>query len=132
MGFFSWKTSDTKESISNKYSVLGTSTVYVLLPDGGHIKESHYEGYGVFGGHDIYALVAQWNCPEKCTGDEQHDRIIGIKIALSDEDNAALEYPIKIVRDPEISYEEAEPSENDPAQGYFYDEAELADWDEEI
>lgn len=48
MGCFSWKTSDTNESIW-----LG-STAYLLQPDGNHIKETYYDGYGRFGGVDAY------------------------------------------------------------------------------
>ena len=61
MGFFSWKTSDTNKSISNAYSKRGALPVYVLCPDGTTIYEDEYEGYGVFGGYDIFDLVAEWN-----------------------------------------------------------------------
>ena len=46
MGFFSWLTCDTNESISNRYSVRGPLTAYVLIPKefgGGCIKETNYE-----------------------------------------------------------------------------------------
>ena len=60
MGYFSWITSDTKKRI-----IIGKRTdVYVLIPKefgGGHIKESCYDGYGRFGGKDIYDLVTEWN-----------------------------------------------------------------------
>lgn len=41
--------------------------VYVLVPEefretyGKHIKETCYDGYGRYGGYDIYDLVALWN-----------------------------------------------------------------------
>jgi hypothetical protein len=116
MGFFSWKTSDTHKSISNKYSKKGTFTVYVLCPDGTKLKEKNYEGYGDFGGRDIYALVAQWNRPELCkdkNGNFKSDdecRWLGIDIAYSDELNFSLKYPIKIVENGDLKYEEVEPS----------------------
>lgn len=44
-------------------------------------------------------------------------REIGIAIAGVDEQNASLPYPIKIVSDPCITYEEAMPSMSDPNQG---------------
>ena len=44
-------------------------------------------------------------------------REIGIAIACYDEQNATLPYPIKIVSDPCITYEEAMPSMSDPNQG---------------
>lgn len=64
MGFFSWVTSDTNESIPNTHSCRKTFPVYVLIPTefgGGMIEEPSYEGYGDFGGRDIYDLVADWN-----------------------------------------------------------------------
>ena len=57
MGQFSWKYADTKNRIALK--ILGSA--YVPCPDGSVIYESCYQGYGVFGGHDIYELAADWN-----------------------------------------------------------------------
>lgn len=34
---------------------------YVQCPDGSVIAEPSYEGYGIFGGKDIYDLVVDWN-----------------------------------------------------------------------
>lgn len=122
MGFFSWKTCDTKESIPNIYSERKTFPVYVLIPKefgGGYIEERQYEGYGVFGGKDIYALVANWNYPEKCKGIEESDRQVGIVMTCLSVDPNELKYPIKIASKP-MAYEDAEPSEDDPLQGYFY------------
>ena len=123
MGFFSWKTSDTKKSISNIYSVRGAFPVYVLCPDGGIIEEKVYEGYGDFGGRDIYALLAEWNAPEECYDEDGYImpdeviRDIGIKLEFSDQ---KLKYPIKIVEDPTLNYDEVEPSEHCEHQGFFY------------
>ena len=122
MGFFSWKTSDTNKSISNVYSSRGSFRVFVLIPKefgGGYIVEDYYQGYGVFGGKDIYALVAKWNCPEKCSGDVEENRIVGIDIACYDKDNAALKYPIKIT-EKLMKYEDALPSNSCKNQGFFY------------
>lgn len=124
MGFFSWVTSDTHRSISNKYSDRGALPVYVYCPDGRKIYEPDYEGYGDFGGEDIYALVARWNCPEKCCGNPDEDRSVGIDIACYDEQNFRLKYPIKIAESPDLSYEDLEPSIGDPMQGYFYGDLE--------
>lgn len=33
----------------------------IVCPDNSEIKESYYEGYGDFDGHDIYDLVVDWN-----------------------------------------------------------------------
>lgn len=120
MGFFSWLTCDTGRSICNRYSGRKTFPVYVLIPKefgGGHIREDDYEGYGEFGGQDIYSLVAYWN--KGVT-----DRNVGIDIACYDKDNAALKYPIKIARSPYAIYEDEGPSNGCPDQGYFYGEDE--------
>lgn len=131
MGFFSWKTSDTKRSISNKYSERGTFPVCVLCPDGEKLYENNYDGYGDFDGHDIYALVAKWNVPELCNGDEDHDRDIGIDIACTDVQNASLKYPIKIVEDSSLNYDDVGPATSCKYQGYFYDEYEYLFEDDE-
>ena len=60
MGQFSWLDCITEEQIVDDK----TRDVYVLIPKefgGGHIKETCYDGYGNFGGYDIYDLVAEWN-----------------------------------------------------------------------
>lgn len=122
MGFTSWKCSDTQRSISNNASIKGTFKVYVLIPEefgGGYIEEDNYEGYGKFGNKDIFSLIAKWNCPERCSGIETEDRIIGIEIACYDEQNEKLKYPIKITEYP-MKYEDAQASLNCENQGYFY------------
>lgn len=59
MGSFSWIASDTGRAIrSSNYNPF---PVYALRPDGEPLLETDYEGYGVFGDHDIYDLVADWN-----------------------------------------------------------------------
>lgn len=60
MGQFSWLDCKTEEQIIDDKK----RDVYVLVPKefgGGHIKETCYDGYGNFGGHDIFDLVADWN-----------------------------------------------------------------------
>lgn len=128
MGFFSWKTSDTDKSISNTNSSRGPLSVYVLCPDGSKLYEPQYEGYGVFAGRDVYALVAQWNAPEKCK-DEQGNwlsdeevRDLGIDLACYDKDNARLKFPIKIVENGKLNYEQVGPAMSCDLQGYFYDD----------
>lgn len=63
MGVFSWCTSDTRKSIPCTYDTYegAPSTVYLLNPFGAPYKEDNYEGYGEFGGKDVYELVAEWN-----------------------------------------------------------------------
>lgn len=60
MGQFSWLDCKTGEQILDDVE----RDVYVLVPrefGGGHIKETFYDGYGDFGGYDIFDLVADWN-----------------------------------------------------------------------
>ena len=61
MGFFSWKTSDTQETIWNEHCGDKCKPVKMLLPDGSVIIEESYEGYGVFGGIDFYEAVSTLN-----------------------------------------------------------------------
>lgn len=133
MGLFSWCTSDTKKSISahmNGYEG-APKTVYLLNPFGEAFKETYYDGYGNFGGQDVYALVAKWNAPEKCKDEDGNwlsdddIRGIGIDLACYDEDHVQLKYPIKIVENL-CPYEKADISPSCPFQGHFY-----PDWDEE-
>ena len=121
------------------------------------IYESCYDGYGRFGRYDVYDLIPEWNkemIPEiihrikagnwKCSTNENDItnlqnyyegkpitcelRWLGIVMACYDEDNFALEYPIKITTK-EMEYENAKPSESDPNQGWeSYDDDEEEDW----
>ena len=134
--------------------------MYVLIPKefgGGHIEETCYDGYGNFGGKDIYELVVDWNkdfIPEvirlkeagqwvcgmcgiknmrdyyetgKCNWDK---RDIGIEMACYDEDNRRLPYPIKITHDKNAVYEECTYSLGDPDQGWDMSEDDEEEWDE--
>ena len=110
------------------------------------IYEGCYDGYGNFGEYDVYDLVAEWNkacipeiirrikngtwhCKVKDSDitnlryyymDEEFDcelRWLGIIMACYDEDNFALEYPIKITSKA-MEYEHADASRTDPDQGW--------------
>ena len=112
------------------------------------IHESCYDGYGNFGKYDVYDLIPEWNrecIPEivrrvkkgnwRCNVSEKDInnfiayylgeeidcelRWLGIMMACYDEDNFALEYPIKITSEP-IEYELADASRSDPNQGWEY------------
>lgn len=61
MGFFSWKTQDTKKSISNRYSVRSTFPVYMVDDKNNEWEELNYDGYGEFGGKDFHELLAEMN-----------------------------------------------------------------------
>lgn len=62
MGFFSWQTADTKESIGNIHSSKPSGVVYLFQPNGKpSIKGSAYSGYGEIGGVDVYEWLAETN-----------------------------------------------------------------------
>ena len=61
MGFFSWLTSDTNKSIANNWSTRSTFPVHMVTEDGQIFTENNYDGYGVFGGKDMYVLIAEMN-----------------------------------------------------------------------
>lgn len=144
MGQFSWLDCKTKAQVLDNVR----RDVYVLVPrefGGGHIKETCYDGYGNFGGHDIYDLVVDWNMKYldeyrkdktfKCDWlqrfasvdsalRDMDKRDIGISIACYDEDNARIKYPIKITHDANAVYEDCEPSPSDPDQGWLMEDDE--------
>ena len=62
---------------------------------------------------------------------DDYKRIIGIDIAYYDEQNASLPYPIKIVHNAYMSYEQALPSMGDPDQGWGFSYDEDSDFTEE-
>lgn len=65
MGFFSWETADSNQSIANVHSGRPTKTVYLLQPNGEPpITEPAYQGYGVFGGMDVFIWLAKHNFGE--------------------------------------------------------------------
>ena len=81
MGFFSFITSDGNESIANIHSNRKTFPVYLATPgpNGKVFEEKGYNGYGVFGGKDIYVLIAELNnlLPN---GTEEDKRMAGIDL----------------------------------------------------
>lgn len=89
MGFFSWKTADSDESIPNIYVDHPNTgrTVYLLQPGGKPpIAEEAYEGYGRFGDVDAFEWLAENNLPKenvdrlKSSGDSDDLRLAGIML----------------------------------------------------
>jgi hypothetical protein len=67
MGVFSFITSDTKKSIKLHKPI----TVHLITEDHRVFTENFYDGYGHFGGEDIYALIGYLN---GLTGEEKDVR----------------------------------------------------------
>lgn len=69
MGYSSWKTADTNQSIGNVSSDrphADTGPIYLLQPHGRPpIKEMEYEGYGVFGGVDTFVWLTIHNVTDE-------------------------------------------------------------------
>lgn len=64
MGYVSWLTADTRESIPVRYSDREQRTVYLLQPNGAPpIAETHYQGFGGFGGISVYDWLVDHNAP---------------------------------------------------------------------
>lgn len=68
MGFFTWTDAFVEKPTCNQYGSYKSSQVIgydgyakVVYPDGSELEEQCYQGYGMFGGKDIYELVVDWN-----------------------------------------------------------------------
>ena len=116
MGFFSYVTQDTGRSISNRYSVRGTFKVIMTDDKGNQYVENDYDGYGVFGGKDFYALLDEMN-------GGGGDRSRGIALAFGNQSFIS----------PSLTecgeYQGGAEPEKCSEQGYFYDEDEDEDED---
>ena len=122
MGFFSWRTADTNESIANAYSEHPNAhrKAYLLQPNGKlPVEEPDYEGYGVFGDVDAYAWLAEMNDLGVPGSDVQVRRGVGIDAFFSP--GVKLKYPLKFSYNKDAVYEDLPASEHCPQQGYFYD-----------
>ena len=113
MGFFSWKTQDTRKSICNRYSIREVFDVYMLDDKGNVWEENAYEGYGVFGGKDYYELFAEMNGLGS-------DRMKGIDLAskYNWESHEDIKYP-NLVENKNRKYTPKAPADC-KKQGYFY------------
>ena len=130
MGFFSWNTQDTHESIANSASSRPTFTVYMFDDKGNKWREDNYAGYGEFGGKDYYELLAEMNGLDS-------DRQFGIDLAFKDSpcgENPECKFP-NLAEDPNWVWRSG-PVDSCPAQGFFYcddeDEEDEYDQDEDM
>ena len=131
MGFFSWNTMDTDNSIANEHSNRKTFRVQMMDNKGNVWTEDNYDGYGRFGGKDFYELLAEMNGFESDkTGDEYTDEARGFGINLAFKDNGSgiategVYYPNLIEKANGWVYEMGGP-DNCEFQGYFYDDEDL-------
>lgn len=69
MGFFTWTDARHEPRLKRdgdfqtRDKIPYDGFAQVICPDNTSIKEPYYEGYGMFDGHDIYDLAAEWNRP---------------------------------------------------------------------
>ena len=134
MGFFSWNTCDTDESIANNCSTRPTFTVHMITPDGQVFTEEDYEGYGEFGGKDFFDLVCELNGISV-------DREAGIDLCFhgnpSGDNTSGVIYPkfVECLEDDVVAQYNSLPNpESCEAQGFFYggdEEEEEEEWEEE-
>lgn len=127
MGQFSFKTTDTELSI---YSTEGRNKRPVEMVDheGNRWLEDGYEGYGRFGGKDIYALIAEMNDlvePHMVTDDDK--RTVAIYAHFEDAAHQ-LRYP-NLNHEPGLPWHNA-PLVSCPDQGWFFEEDDWAFDDE--
>lgn len=117
MGFFSWETQDTQESISNAYSIRGPRPVKMINPLTGEVfKESEYEGYGNFGGKDYYELLAELN-------GYGPSRDMGISLEFREiKTDKPIIWPVLVTIDYHGDIKGFGKPANCEVQGYFYDE----------
>jgi hypothetical protein len=83
MGFFSWETADTKESIpapQSHHPLSGKRDVFLLKPGGGYILGGDYDGYGRIDGKEIYEEFGKRNFSNIPAGDKE--AIVSAAISL--------------------------------------------------
>lgn len=107
MGQFSWLCAVSGEALVEKWSEVkdkSERSAYLVTPNATYF-EQEYEGYGVFGGHDVYALLGNG------------DRDLGIDLYY----DGKPPWDIKIVLADHYkgqTYDELEASPTDPNQGW--------------
>lgn len=120
MGDFSWKTADTQMPI-----LVGEHRcVYLLQPHGkSPVPEPCYQGYGVFGGVDVFEWLIENNPDAYSTllaalqkpfqGIQRKDGVLLDSIFHGRTPNpwgVVIDYPIKLSYDPNVVYETVGPS----------------------
>jgi len=136
-GMFSWLKPDGEPIYSSEGHL---ETVYMVDDDNKKYKEDAYEGYGVFGGKDYYALLAEMNGVTE--GDDKAKRQQGIDIAFGKgtkyeddrgEHTPGVKYP-RFTTDENAKYSSLPNPKSDPNQGWFQEPEEDEDeryWDDD-
>lgn len=119
MGLFSWITADTNRSIACSGSSRRTFTVHMTAPDGRQWREDNYEGYGEFGGKDIYELIAELN--------GEVDREDGISMVFENNPSGDFDTTEGNLILPTLTEAKDNPfafglPKNCPDQGFFYND----------
>ena len=115
MGFFSFKTQDTNQSIPNKHSKRVLIPVKMLDNKGNVYCEDAYDGYGVFGGVDYFALLAEMNGH---TGTKDDLMVIGVDLYFEPTDD--IIYPMIVTQNYDAQWEDLGAPEGCEFQGFFY------------
>ena len=128
MGIFSWLCKDTDRQIALKDSQRRTFTVYMhgLMPDSSRViyREDEYEGYGEFGGKDLFVLMSEMNPDPVVTTADADTRSRGIDLYYWNSDSRnkdrklRLRYPILTeTPEPPSRSDFWTPCSSDPDQG---------------
>jgi len=131
MGFFSFKLSDTKESLYNYHSDLHTECVKMIDDKGNEWFENYYDGYGLFCGKDFFELVAEMNeeKTKKLLSKFDDKRSVGTHLYYNCDD---VLLPKIVTKDCNKKYNELDDVEDCPNQGYFYNADEYDEWSDKI
>jgi len=127
MGYFSFKTADTGETIWNMRSAQsrdGTRTVFLLQPDGQPpLREESYNGYGDFGGIDCFVWIARNNLPAEQVAGMSDDRLrtTGHSMFFGLDGAPEMTQPLKFSFDETAVYEDLAASPMCGTQGYDED-----------
>jgi len=127
MGNFSFMTGDTHESIPSEFSDhpdFPCRPVYLLQPDGNHILEEQYGGYGQFGGVDAFAWLARMNLLKEVTEGKDDDEARGFGIDLFYDESGShqtdLKFPLKFSFNKDAVYAKVEAAKPCDYQGDCY------------
>lgn len=107
MGQFSWLCAISGEALVDKWSNVqdkSEHSAYLVTPDATYFEEC-YEGYGVFGGKDVYELLGDGDRNEGIDLYYEGEAPFEIKVVLADHYKGQ-------------TYDELEKSPTDPNQGW--------------